>query len=64
MHTCRRIIYKKRDGRVTQSQVHPLYSLDYCAAGKASEANWKPVILSEWNQGLGIKPFCYYHAFA
>ena len=45
MHTRRRIIYKKRGGRVTQSQAHPLYSLDYCAAGKASEANWKPVIL-------------------
>jgi hypothetical protein len=39
---------------VTQSQAHPLYSLDYCAAGKASEANWKPVILSEWNQGFGL----------
>jgi hypothetical protein len=36
------MIYKKRGGRVTQSQAHPLYSLDYCAAGKASEANWKP----------------------
>jgi hypothetical protein len=41
MHTRHRMIYKKRDGRVTQSQAHPLYSLDYCA-----EANWKPVILS------------------
>jgi hypothetical protein len=37
MHTSRRIIYKKRDGRVTQSQAHPLYSLDHCVAGKASE---------------------------
>jgi hypothetical protein len=46
MYTRRRIIYKKIDGRVTQSQAHPLYSLDYCAAGKASEANWKHVILS------------------
>jgi hypothetical protein len=34
-----RIIYKKRGVRVTQSQAHPLYSLDYCAAGNASEAH-------------------------
>ena len=54
MHTRRRMIYKKRVGRVTQSQAHPHYSLDYCAAGMASEANWKPVILSEWNQGFGL----------
>ncbi|PUB13373.1 hypothetical protein C8K15_10762 [Paenisporosarcina sp. OV554] len=31
---------------MTQSQAHPLYSLDYCAAGKASEVDWKPVTLN------------------
>ncbi|WP_255421024.1 hypothetical protein [Paenisporosarcina sp. OV554] len=40
---------------MTQSQAPPLCSLDYCAAGKASEANWKPVRHCEWNQGIGMQ---------
>jgi hypothetical protein len=39
-------------GEVTHSQAHSLYSLEHGAAGKASEADSKPVTLSEFNQGL------------
>jgi hypothetical protein len=39
-------LQKERWG-VTQSQAHPLCSLEHRAVGKASEANWKPVILSK-----------------
>ena len=41
---------------MTQSQAHPLYSLDYGAAGKASEAIWKPNFVSKYNQGFRCKP--------
>jgi len=46
MDTRRRMISKKGLGEVTQSQAHPLYSLYYYAAGKASEADWKPVAIN------------------
>ena len=54
MLTRRKMTYKNRFGEVTQSQAHLIYSLDQGATGKASEADWKPFLLSECNPGLGL----------